>query len=74
MTAETTKIMAMMPDQVAKILASAGSRRITEEMVHADIDAGAPINPDGTMNLVHYTAWLVTETANGGDRGEASGN
>ena len=23
-----------------------------------DIDSGAPTNADGTLNLVHYAAWL----------------
>ena len=65
MTAETPKITALTPAQAAKILAAAGSRRITEAMVRADIDAGAPTNADGTVNLVHYTAWLAREVAGG---------
>ena len=55
------RLTALTPDQVAKVLSSAGARRITEEMIRADIDAGAPTNPDGTVNLVHYTSWLVKE-------------
>jgi len=65
MTAETPKITALTPAQAAKILAASGSRRITEAMVRADIDAGAPTNADGTVNLVHYTAWLAREVAGG---------
>ncbi len=63
MTAETPRITALTPQQVARVLASAGSRRITEAMVRADIDAGAPTNPDGSVNLMHYAAWLVREMA-----------
>ena len=55
------RLTALTSDQVAKVLSSAGARRITEEMIRADIDAGAPTNPDGTVNLVHYTSWLVKE-------------
>ena len=51
--------------QIAKLLSAAGGRRITEEMIQADIDAAAPVNPDGTVNLVHYTAWLVREVDSG---------
>ena len=65
MTAETPKITALTPAQAAKILATAGSRRITEAMVRADIDVGAPTNADGTVNLVHYAAWLAREVAGG---------
>ena len=65
MTAETPRITALTPAQAAKILAAAGNRRITEAMVRADIEAGAPANADGTVNLVHYAAWLAREVAGG---------
>ena len=73
MTEKTPKITAMTPDQIARILTAAGSRRITEAMVRADIDAGAPVNADGTMNVIHYTAWLVKAASNP-DRGGAGGD
>ena len=57
------RLTALTVDQIAKILSSAGGRRITEEMIAADIEAGAPTNPDGTVNLVHYTSWLVKESS-----------
>ena len=57
------RITALTIDQTAKILSAAGGRRITEEMVRADIEAGVPTNPDGTVNLVHYTSWLVKESS-----------
>ena len=44
-----------------QILAAAGGRPVTEEMVRKDIEAGAPVNADGTINLVQYAAWLVRE-------------
>ena len=66
MTADSTpRITALTPAQAAKILAAAGQRRITEAMVKADIETGAPTNADGTINLVHYAAWLVREAAHG---------
>jgi len=65
MSADTPRITALTPAQAAEILAAAGSRRITETMVRADIEAGAPTNADGTINLVHYAAWLVKEAAGG---------
>jgi len=62
---KSPKITAISPDQAAKILAAVGNRRITEAMIRSDIDAGAPVNDDGTINLMHYTAWLLKEVANG---------
>jgi hypothetical protein len=61
----TPSLTALTVAQAAKVLSAAGGRRITEEMLRADIDAGAPVNADGTLNLVHYTAWLVREVAGG---------
>lgn len=52
----------------ARVLARVGGGDVTEAMLLADIEAGAPTNADGTINLVHYTAWLVKELA-GGARG-----
>jgi hypothetical protein len=50
----------------AHVLSKAGGAKITEEMLQADVAAGAPTNADGTINLVHYAAWLVREIAHGG--------
>ena len=44
-----------------------GGKAVTEAMLRADIDAGAPANADGSINLVHYAAWLVKEMSAGGD-------
>ena len=57
------RITALTIDQAAKILSSAGGRRITEEMIRTDIEAGAPTNGDGTISLIRYTAWLVREVS-----------
>ena len=60
------RLTALSIDQTAKILSAAGGRQITEQMIRQDIDAGAPANPDGTVNLIHYTAWLVLLEVDGG--------
>jgi len=39
-------------------------------MIQTDIDDGAPLNADGTLNLVHYAAWLVKEMATGKTHGD----
>lgn len=54
-------LTALGPADLARLLASAGQRPITAEMIEADLAAGAPANPDGTVNLVHYAAWLIRE-------------
>ena len=65
MSETSAKITALTAEQLTKVLSAAGGRRITEEMIRADMEAGAPVNSDGTVNLIHYTAWLVKEMAGG---------
>jgi hypothetical protein len=54
----------------ARVLTRMGGKPVTEEMLRADIDAGAPTNANGTINLVHYAAWLVKEMSVGGAGGD----
>jgi len=51
--------------QAARVLAAVGARHATVENLRRDIEAGAPVNADGTVNLVHYAAWLAREAARG---------
>ena len=44
-------------------LRRSGSRTISLERLEADIAAGAPVNDDGTMNVIAYTAWILKEMA-----------
>ena len=48
-------------DDALRLLRASGSRHASTESLRADIEAGAPINADGTINLVHYGAWLVRQ-------------
>ena len=47
--------MALTLEQAAKLLG------VGREMLEDDVTAGAPTNVDGTINLVHYAAWLNHE-------------
>lgn len=53
---------ALVVADAARLLAKASSEPVTEAMIRGDIDDGAPTNPDGTVNLVHYAAWLAMKT------------
>ncbi len=59
--AGSLKPTALSVADVARVLAAAGGQGVTAEMIQADVDAGAPTNADGTINLVHYAAWLVLQ-------------
>ncbi len=47
----------------ARLLTKAGGQTVTTDMLEADLAAGAPANADGSINLVHYAAWLVREAS-----------
>ena len=57
-------------EDAAKVLSRMGRKPVTADMLEADIDAGAPTNEDGSINLVHYAAWLVKEMSAGGGRAD----
>ena len=59
---EGLKMTALSLADVATLLSRVGGKPVTAEMIRADINAGAPANVDGTMNLIHYAAWLVEVT------------
>jgi len=48
----------------ALLLTKAGGQTVSVAMIEADLAAGAPANADGTINLVHFAAWLAREMAN----------
>ena len=52
---------------LARVLSAMGPRPVTVAMLEADIAAGAPTNPDGTVSLIQYGAWLVKEITHRGD-------
>lgn len=45
----------------AHLFSRLSGKSITVGMLEADLLAGAPRNPDGTLHVVHYAAWLVKE-------------
>ena len=56
----------------ARLLGKVSGRLVPESLIRADLEAGAPANADGTINLVHYAAWLVRES--GASTGEPNAN
>ena len=56
---------ALAVEDAARVLSSAARKRIDAAKIRADIESGAPTNEDGTINVVHYGAWLVMEMARG---------
>ncbi len=53
--------MSLTVTDAARLLTRSIGEPVTVEMLQADLEAGAPANVDGSINLVHYAAWLVRE-------------
>lgn len=53
----------------ARVLSAASGETLTAEHLAADIAGRAPTNGDGTLNLVHYAAWLLREMGRSHDGG-----
>jgi hypothetical protein len=49
--------------EAARLLTAASGRPVSEEVVQAAIDAGAPVLADGRLNLVELMAWLEKDLA-----------
>ncbi|MCD4726939.1 MAG: hypothetical protein K8R46_04725, partial [Pirellulales bacterium] len=56
---------ALSVEEAALVLTRTSGQTVTESMIQEDIAKGASTNADGTLNLVHYAAWLVKEMAGG---------
>jgi hypothetical protein len=61
---------AMSKADLARMLSRVGNWPITVDMIEADVANGAPSNSDGSMSLIHYGAWLVSELAHSEGAGE----
>ncbi|HOB43668.1 MAG TPA: hypothetical protein PLK04_10210 [Bacillota bacterium] len=50
---------------LSKVLTDCGFQPVTVDMIRKDIADGAPVNADGTIDIVRFTAWLVKEVRSG---------
>lgn len=58
----TPRLTALAIEDLVALLRRAGAH-LDAAQVRADLAAGAPMNPDGTVSLLAYGAWLVQEQA-----------
>ncbi len=56
---------ALTSDDAATMLSKVFGQKISPDNIRTDIDSGAPTNANGTVNLVHYAAWLLGEMKRG---------
>jgi hypothetical protein len=56
------RLTALSISDLAKLLKRSGCRTVSEDTIRDDVANGAPVNPDGTFNLINYAAYLARET------------
>lgn len=61
--AANPRLTALPVEQAVALLRRSGSQRVSVESLRGDLAAGAPVNADGTINLIAYGAWLVRALA-----------
>lgn len=61
------KVTAITAKDLALLLSKSGGKTVSADAIRSHVEAGAPANADGTLNLVHYAAWLVRELSGRGD-------
>jgi len=52
---------ALSPAQMADIIGQACGKPLDIDQVLQDIEAGAPVDAEGKINLLHYAAWLAQQ-------------
>jgi hypothetical protein len=61
MALKRINLIALTKEQLVELLVKVGSSTFTRDTLESDISKGAPVNDDGTINLIHYAAWLIRE-------------
>lgn len=61
------RVTALSPEDLAVVLSKSAGKSVSPAQIRYHIEAGAPVNADGTVNMVHFAAWLVMELARRGN-------
>ena len=63
--------MALSAETIITLLQKSGGREMNRDALQRMIDAGLPLNGDGTISIIEYTAWLVKEVNGNGNESDA---
>lgn len=64
------KITALPPEKLIMLLQRAGAKHFTADLLQDDLESGAPVNDDGTLNFIEYTAWILRKANDYGAESE----
>ena len=62
----TVNPLALPAGDAIRMLRRSGCLQMSDETLQRLIDGGLPLNADGTLNIIEYTAWLVKEVQGNG--------
>jgi hypothetical protein len=65
MSAKSAQITRLTPPELAHLLSISARQKITEAQVVQIAEAAGICQPDGTINLIEYTAILISEVSRG---------
>ena len=57
----TVNPLALSAGDLMRMLRKSGCPQMTDETLQRLIDDGLPLNADGTLNIIEFTAWMLKE-------------
>ena len=64
----TVNPLALPAGDAIRMLRRSGCPQMSDETLQRLIDDGLPLNADGTMNIIEYTAWMLKEAQGNGNQ------
>ena len=64
----TVNPLALPAGDLMRMLRKSGCPRMTDETRLRLIDDGLPLNADGTLNIIEFTAWMLQEAQGHGSQ------
>ena len=62
----TVNPLALPAGDAIRMLRRQGCPQMSDETLQRLIDDGLPLNADGTLNIIEYTAWMLKEVQGNG--------
>ena len=60
--------LALPAGDAMRMLRRSGCPQMSDETLRRLIDDGLPLNADGTLNIIEYTAWMLKEAQGNGNQ------
>ena len=64
----TVNPLALPAGDALRMLRRSGCPRMSDETLRRLVEEGLPLNADGTVNIIEYTAWMPREATRNGSQ------